>query len=74
MVLREILDHARATGINKLIGIFKPTERNQLVVDHHAALGFIKLAEEQFGITHWELPVECTSIASPLVRVFSQGF
>ena len=36
MVLREILEHARAAGIGKLCGIYKATERNQLVVDHYA--------------------------------------
>ena len=40
MVLREILEHARAAGIQKLSGTYRPTERNKLVIDHYAKLGF----------------------------------
>jgi predicted enzyme involved in methoxymalonyl-ACP biosynthesis len=42
MVLREILEHARAAGIRKLRGTYKPTDRNKLVVDHYAKLGFTR--------------------------------
>src|SRR5271168_1601006 len=58
MVLREILVHARAAGIGKLCGIYKPTERNQLVVDHYVKLGFCKVLEEATGLTRWVLMVE----------------
>ena len=58
MVLREILEHARAAGIRKLTGTYRPTERNKLVVDHYAKLGFTKVGEEESGLTRWELPVD----------------
>jgi FkbH-like protein len=61
MVLREILEHARAAGIHKLIGAYRPTERNRLVVDHYAKLGFNKLREEESGLTEWELLVDSTT-------------
>src|SRR5208283_4766524 len=54
MVLREILEHARAAGIQKLTGVYRPTDRNKLVVDHYARLGFAKLVEEESGLTRWE--------------------
>src|SRR5271163_248916 len=46
MVLSEILQHARRAGIYKLAGTYRPTERNQLVLDHYAKLGFSKVLEE----------------------------
>ena len=58
MVLREILEHARAAGVHKLIGTYRPTERNKLVVDHYAKTGVKKVVEEESGLTRWELHVQ----------------
>jgi len=74
MVLREILDHARAAGIYKLTGTYRPTDRNKLVVDHYAKLGFTKVVEEESGLTRWELPVEGANPDSAPMKVVSQGF
>ena len=57
MVLREILKHARAAGIQKLIGTYRPTDHNSLVIDHYANLGFTKVAENESGTTYWILEV-----------------
>jgi len=74
MVLREILKHARAAGISKLSGTYKPTDRNKLVADHYAKLGFTKLAEGESGLTRWELLVEGADPESAPMEVVSQGF
>jgi FkbH-like protein len=74
MVLREILVHARAAGIVKLCGIYKPTERNQLVVDHYAKLGFSKMLDEATGLTRWVLSVEGATPGSAPMKLISQGF
>jgi FkbH-like protein len=58
MVLREILKHAAASGITKLNGVYVPTERNKLVMDHYLKLGFTQVAEKADGATVWELLVE----------------
>ncbi len=58
MVLREILAHAREAGIRKLVGVYKPTDRNKLVIDHYAKLGFTKAHEEESGPTYYEFAVE----------------
>ncbi len=60
-VLRKIAEHAREAGVHKLIGTYRPTDRNKLVVDHYARLGFSKVREEESGLTVWELPVESTT-------------
>jgi FkbH-like protein len=74
MVLCEILKHARTAGIEKLSGIYRPTERNKLVVDHYAKLGFTKTAEEESGLTRWELAVEGAEPESVPMEVISHGF
>jgi FkbH-like protein len=74
MVLREILEHARAAGISKLVGTYKPTDRNNLVVEHYAKLGFTKMAEEKSGQTHWELIVDGAEPDSAPMKVVSQDF
>jgi FkbH-like protein len=75
MVLRKIVEHARAAGIHKLIGTYRPTERNKLVVDHYAKLGFTMAREEESGMTQWELLVESTLDWDALpMNVVSTGF
>jgi len=74
MVLHEILKHARAAGVHKLAGMYKPTDRNKLVVDHYAKLGFTKLSEEESGLTRWALLVEGAEPESAPMKVVSQGF
>jgi FkbH-like protein len=74
MVLREILRHAREAGIEKLVGVYRPTDRNKLVVDHYAKLGFTKVSEEESGLTRWELLVDGAEPESAPMKVEWQGF
>jgi FkbH-like protein len=74
MVLGEILKHARAAGVHTLAGTYRPTDRNKLVVDHYAKLGFGKVGEEESGLTRWELPVDGAAQESAPIKVVSQGF
>ena len=74
MVLREILEHARAAGVKKVNGTYCPTDRNRLVIDHYAKLGFRKVGEEESGLTRWELLVEGAAPDCAPMKVISQGF
>lgn len=74
MVLREILNHARSAGIRKLVGVYRPTDRNKLVTDHYAKLGFSKLTEGEAGLTNWELVVDSANPESARMKVISKGF
>jgi FkbH-like protein len=74
MVLGELLRHARQAGIRTLKGVYKPTERNKLVIDHYAKLGFTKVAEEETGLTRWVLQVEGANPETAPVKVVSHGF
>jgi FkbH-like protein len=74
MVLREILEHARAAGIRKLTGTYRPTDRNKLVIDHYAKLGFTKVSGEASGLTRWEFLVKEDGPESVPMKVVSRGF
>jgi FkbH-like protein len=74
MVMREVLEHARAAGIRKLAGTYLPTGRNKLAADHYARLGFTKVHEDLSGTTRWELQAESMGPESEPMTVVSQGF
>jgi FkbH-like protein len=74
MVLGKILECARTSSISKLVGTYHPTDRNKLVVDHYARLGFTKLTEDASGVTRWELPVDAVVPGQFPMKVVSIGF
>jgi FkbH-like protein len=74
MVLREVLKHAGLASIRKLIGVYKPTDRNKLVVDHYAKLSFAKIEEQESGETRWELLVDGAQPEIAPMKVISHGF
>lgn len=75
MVLRELLEHARRWNIRRLLGVYRPTERNKLVEEHYPKLKFAFLERRQDGSVAYEL-----NAASPPVletapmNVRSSGF
>lgn len=58
MVLREILQQAGAAGITRILGVYRPTERNAMVRDHYEKLGFSLVGEKEDGTTEWTLAVD----------------
>jgi FkbH-like protein len=74
MVLGHMLERARGAGIHKLAGTYRPTDRNKLVVDHYAKLGFAKIAEEVSGLTRWELAIEGASPESAPMKIVLHGY
>jgi FkbH-like protein len=64
-VLQELITEARARRIRRLIGSYLPTERNKLVEDHYAKLGFTRRGAPHAGASMWELDVE----RAPLVAL-----
>ena len=56
-VLEEIVRSARLRGIRRIAGSYLPTERNKLVADHYARLGFDLVERGSDGATRWELIV-----------------
>jgi FkbH-like protein len=58
-MLNVIVARARAYGLKRLLGHYQPTEKNALVRDHYARLGFLPLsAPAQAGATSWSLELD----------------
>ena len=66
MVLRELLQHARARGVRRLIGVYLPTERNAMVQDHYKKLGFTQTGRTPNGTTTWELGADAVARQAPM--------
>jgi FkbH-like protein len=61
-VLQEILGRARSQGIARLVGRYVPTDRNAMVKDHYAGLGFAPAGQDADGSSLWALDV----VSAPL--------
>ncbi len=66
MVLREILQHARQRGIGRLLGVYRPSERNGMVSDHYSKLGFTAIGRDADGTTRWELATDAITREAPM--------
>jgi predicted enzyme involved in methoxymalonyl-ACP biosynthesis len=55
-----VVEKARALALEEIRGTFIPTEKNPLVRDHYASLGFEPLGNEraETGITRWRLALD----------------
>jgi predicted enzyme involved in methoxymalonyl-ACP biosynthesis len=73
-VLVELLGHARSRGVGRLRGVYRPTDRNKLVEQHYAKLGFTLVEEAPDGVTVWELDVATANVEPPAMAVRSGGF
>jgi FkbH-like protein len=65
MVLREIVASARARGIERLIGVYRPSGRNGMVSDHYRKLGFTPLGESDGG-SEWRLSTDAEIEVAPM--------
>ena len=74
MVLRHILEQARIAGVHTIKGVYIPTEKNKLVIEHYAKLGFTQVDDNGAGLTHWELAVEGAEPESAPMKIVSLGF
>jgi FkbH-like protein len=66
MALREILAEARARGVAEVVGVYRPTERNIIVKDHYAKLGFRDLGATAEG-HEWAISTDIEVQAPPMV-------
>ena len=70
IVLRHLVEAARRQGIAELVGEYRPTERNALVRDHYAQLGFTALSTGADGNSLWTLETS-VEVQTPPVRYAS---
>ncbi len=73
-VLRELIQRAHARNIRALAGTFRPTDRNKLVEQHYAKLGFALETEGPDGTTTWCLDVATAQVEAPPMTVRYVGF
>ncbi len=73
-VLQEILHHARRRGIHRIIGRYRPTERNAMVADHYLKLGFTALEQSRDGSSSWRLDVAAAPAHATPMEVERSGF
>lgn len=74
MVLHELLRHAAAANAQEIVGTFIPTDRNGMVAEHYAKLGFELVRRAEDGTTTWRLAVAGTEVVPPPMRVTRIGF
>lgn len=73
MTLREIIRRARLAGVETLVGVYKPTERNAMVRDHYEKLGFAPAGRSDDGVTRWTLPAATEIAAFPMKISFGEA-
>ena len=74
-VLSGLVTEARARGVRRLLGTYLPTDKNKLVEDHYAKLGFDLLEQRADGSTRWELDVSrVASVEPPPMLIERLGF
>ena len=72
-VLQELVGYARSLGVDRIVGVYRPTERNRLVEDHYAKLGFMPCDSPSEGSTMWSLAVATSKDVSLPMKVVRIG-
>ena len=67
MVLRELILQGQQLGITRITGAWYPTDKNGIVREHFAKLGFSKTAEREDGATFWEIATDRIPEAAPMI-------
>ncbi|WP_028025149.1 HAD-IIIC family phosphatase [Enterovibrio calviensis] len=57
-MFEELVRHAKARHIQKLVGRYVPSKKNALVSHHYQLLGFQCLSEDEDGVSHWEYAID----------------
>jgi len=56
--LNALVEACEARGVRRLVGVYRPTEKNGMVREMYGALGFARVASEDAGETRWVLELE----------------
>jgi FkbH-like protein len=56
--LAHVAAAAKAEGARKLVGVYLPTAKNQMVEEHYGRLGFARVESGPDGATVWELALD----------------
>jgi FkbH-like protein len=58
VLLNNIVSYANARGLNRIVGEYIPTPKNELVRDHYRTLGFTQIEGQIGAHSHWELRID----------------
>jgi FkbH-like protein len=53
--LNVLTEACAAHGVKRLVGVYRPTEKNSMVREMYAGLGFVRVSGDASGETTWEL-------------------
>ncbi len=73
-VVQELVAMARRRGVERIVGTYRPTERNRLVEDHYKKLGFAFVDGQDGGATTWELDVASAPQEALPMTIKHRGF
>lgn len=57
-ILQELAHAAKKFGVTRLRGTYIPSERNGMVKDHYAKLGFTQVELNDHGTTTWDMSID----------------
>jgi predicted enzyme involved in methoxymalonyl-ACP biosynthesis len=58
LLLNDIVSYATARGLNRIVGEYIPTSKNELVRDHYRSLGFTQVEDQAVGHSRWEVRID----------------
>ncbi len=67
--LNLVLAEATALGADRLIGVYRPTAKNDMTRELYAGLGFARLADGADGTTFWALPVRAAVPVETFIQI-----
>lgn len=67
-MLDALVEQAAARGFDRITGTYLPTDRNGIVREHYAGLGFTLVSTEPDGATRWVLDVAAYRPFAPPIR------
>ncbi len=73
LVLAAVAEAARKAGARRLKGIYIPTKKNALVVEHFAKLGFSRAGDVPDGGTTWVLELTDYTVPGLPMQVVHEG-
>lgn len=74
-VLNELVERSRKHGAEYLLGLYRPTSRNDMVKDHYSKLGFVFDGEDETdGGTRWRLDVAAFEQRPTQISIKSEEF
>ena len=57
-MMNAVFAQAKKFGLEKVVGYYYPTAKNEIVKDFYEIMGFSVVQEDEVGNTSWELSVD----------------